>query len=141
MLKRDAIVPKNSTFEKNVIHLMDKNVMESESYYLTHKTLYQMENKVQLPNATAILVLGICSIVFGCVLVGLVCGIIGLVLSSKSLRLYKEDPNKYEGYGTVNAGRIMSIIGVVLGSLYTLYFLIVLVFLGAMLPWSSLMNV
>ena len=32
----------------------------------------------KLPNATAVLILGICSILFGCVFVGFICGIIGL---------------------------------------------------------------
>jgi len=78
-----------------------------------------------LPNATAVLVLGICSIVFGCVFVGLVCGIIGIALSGKGRKLYKDNPNLYDGYGSLNAGFIMSIIGTVLGGLYILYVIVV----------------
>jgi hypothetical protein len=81
--------------------------------------------KQTLPNATAVLVLGICSIAFGCVFVGLVLGIVGIALSSKGRKLYKEDPNAYEGWGSLNAGFIMSIIGTVLGGLYVLYVLVV----------------
>ena len=86
--------------------------------------------KTMLPNATAVLVLGICSIVFSCLFVGLILGIIGLVLASKGRALYRVSPNMYEGYGQLNAGWIMSIIGTVLGGLYILYVLIVLIFVG-----------
>lgn len=87
--------------------------------------------KAMLPNATAVLVLGICSIVFGCLFVGLVLGIIGLVLGNKSRKLYKENPAIWDGYSQLNAGWIMSIIGLVIGGLYTIYYVIVLVFIGA----------
>lgn len=98
-----------------------------------------MEDKQQLPNSTATLVLGICSIVFGCFFVGFILGIIGLTISGKSKRLYLQNPNNYNGYGALNAGRIMSIIGVVLGSIYILYYIIVVVIIGtASLPWLEL---
>jgi hypothetical protein len=81
--------------------------------------------KQTLPNATAVLVLGICSIVFGCFFVGLVLGIVGIALSGKGRKMYQADPNIYEGYGSLNAGFIMSIIGTVLGGIYVLYFFII----------------
>ena len=81
--------------------------------------------KQPLPNATAVLVLGICSIVFGCFFVGLVLGIIGIVLAGKPRKLYKDDPTLYDGYGSLNAGFIMSIIGTILGGLYILYVVVV----------------
>ncbi|MGZ8537929.1 MAG: CCC motif membrane protein [Flavisolibacter sp.] len=80
--------------------------------------------KQPLPNATAVLVLGICAIVFSCFFIGLICGIIGLVLAQKGRAMYRENPNLYEGYGQLNAGWIMSIIGVILGGLYVIYALI-----------------
>lgn len=86
--------------------------------------------KVQLPNATAVLVLGICAIVFSCFFVGLITGIIGIVLGNKSKKLYKESPNMYEGYGQLNAGYIMSIIGTAIAALYVVYFIIVVAILG-----------
>lgn len=87
-------------------------------------------SKLPLPNATAVLVLGICSIVFGCFFIGLILGIIGLVLSAPGRKLYKENPNLYEGFGQLNAGYIMSIIGIVLGGLYTLYYIILVLIIG-----------
>ncbi|MFW5707571.1 MAG: CCC motif membrane protein [Bacteroidota bacterium] len=89
-----------------------------------------MENRQMLPNATAVLVLGICSIVFSCFFVGLVLGIVGLTLSAKGRKLYKENPLAYEGYGQLNAGWIMSIIGTVLAGLYLLYWLVIVAILG-----------
>jgi hypothetical protein len=81
----------------------------------------QFQPKSELPNATAVLVLGICSIVFSCFFIGLICGIIGLVLAGKGRVMYRENPNLYANYGQLNAGWIMSIIGVILGGLYVVY--------------------
>ena len=86
--------------------------------------------KPMLPNATTVLVLGICSIVFSCFFVGLILGIIGIVLSGKGRKLYKDTPTAYEGWGQLNAGYIMSIIGTALGALYAVYWLIWVVILG-----------
>jgi hypothetical protein len=94
-----------------------------------------MENQYQqtggprptLPNATASLVLGICSIVLACAYVGLICGIIGLVISSKGRQLHRENSNGYEGWGQLNAGWIMSIIGTILGAIAIIW----LIFVGA----------
>jgi len=81
--------------------------------------------KQSLPNATAVLVLGICSLVFSCFLVGVILGIIGIALSGKGRKLYKESPELYDGYGSLNAGFIMSIIGTALGGLTILYWAVV----------------
>jgi hypothetical protein len=88
-------------------------------------------SKPVLPNATTVLVLGICSIVFSCFFVGLVLGIIGIVLSNKGRALYKASPTMYEGYGQLNAGFIMSIIGTSLGALYVIYWIIWVMILGS----------
>ena len=89
-----------------------------------------MNQKQSLPNSTAVLVLGICSIVFGCFFVGLILGIIGISLSSKGRRMFKDNPDIYEGYGSLNAGFIMSIIGTVLSGLYIFYWIIAVAILG-----------
>jgi hypothetical protein len=89
-----------------------------------------METKQTLPNSTAVLVLGICSIVFGCFFVGLILGIIGLNLGGKGRKMYSANPELYDGYGALNAGWIMSIIGTILGGLYTIYWVLVVLILG-----------
>ena len=71
--------------------------------------------QMDVPNATATLVLGICSIVL-CGL-GPILGTIALVLGSSGKRAYEADPGMYrEGsYKNLNAGRICGIIGICLG--------------------------
>lgn len=92
-----------------------------------------MENQSQrpLPNATAVLVLGIVSIV-GCFcygIPGLVCGIISVVLSGKDLKLYNADPSLYTpgSLSNLKSGRICGIIGMSLSAAY-LAFLIIYIF-------------
>lgn len=92
-----------------------------------------MNQQQQLPNATTALVMGILSIVLGCGVLGLIFGIIGLVVSKEGKRLHEEQPDMYLGYGNLNAGRIMSIIGIVLGGLSLLYLIIVLIIGGSIL--------
>jgi hypothetical protein len=82
------------------------------------------QTKQQLPNASATLVLGILSVITGCSIIGLILGIIGLAISSKDKKMYDENPTAYAGYGNLNAGRILSIIGIVLGGLIILYLVI-----------------
>ena len=100
-----------------------------------------MEQKQQLPNAVAVLVLGICSIVINCYGVGLILGIIGLALSSQGRRMYKENPTAYDGWGNLNAGFIMSIIGVVIGALWAFFWIFVVDIMGgSAYSFSHIMN-
>lgn len=90
---------------------------------------------VNLPNATAALVLGIISLVgalcYG--IVGVICGIIGLVLANKDRKLYQATPELYSSssYSTLNAGRVCSLIGLILGSLVVLIMIFYIIFFGA----------
>ncbi len=100
-----------------------------------------------LPNATAVLVLGILSIVlcFCYGVVGVILGIIALVLSGKASKLYKSSPSSYteSSYKNMKAGRVCAIIGLSLSSLYLLYFIVVISFYGAILtsmPWEQILN-
>jgi hypothetical protein len=78
--------------------------------------------KQKLPNSTAILVLGILSILTCCCwgIIGLSLGIVALILAKKDLILYYEKPEQYEGIANINTGRILAIIGIVLSSIYLL---------------------
>ncbi|HZH97108.1 MAG TPA: DUF4190 domain-containing protein [Flavisolibacter sp.] len=78
-----------------------------------------------LPNATAVLVLGILSIVF-C----FICGIVALVLSSGDKRLYHQEPHLYTSasYELLRAGRICSIIGICITGTIFLIWAIMVVF-------------
>jgi hypothetical protein len=82
-----------------------------------------------LPNATAVLVLGILSIVtcFLYGIPGLVMGIIALYLHKSDRELYQRDPNRYaQSYQNSNAGKICAIIGVSLSGLFLLYIIMAL---------------
>ncbi len=54
-------------------------------------------NPQNLPNATATLVLGIISIIgsFCYGIIGLICGIVGLILANKDRSLYRASPDLY----------------------------------------------
>ncbi len=89
-----------------------------------------------LPNATASLVLGIISIVgaFCYGVVGVICGIIGLVLANKDRKLYQAAPEMYASasYSTSNSGRVCSIIGLILGGIFLLFMIIWFVMFGSL---------
>jgi len=93
----------------------------------------QQEGVIQpLPNSTAVLVLGIISIVavfctYG--ILGIALGIIGLVLAGNPMKLYSEHPEKYTeaSYKNLKAGRICSIIGLSLGGLFILLGILALI--------------
>ncbi len=100
--------------------------------------------KQNAPYAVAALVLGICSLLFGCFFVGLVCGIVGLVLANKGLATYQTNPDLYSGYGMLKAGKITSILGIIFGAIYVFYYIIAVVILGAAgfawLDWMSMFS-
>jgi hypothetical protein len=96
-----------------------------------------VNQKRPLPNSAATLVLGILSIVLGCG-VGFILGIIGLVISKEGKTIYLQDPDKYTGYNNLNAGRILCIIGLVMGGVAIVIFLTIISIGGAVL--SSLIG-
>ncbi len=99
-----------------------------------------------LPNAVAVLVLGICSIFPGCFcagLIGIACGIIALVLAKKDLALYNANPGDYNpaSYSNLKAGRVCAIVGLSLSTLVLLFYIVYIAILGAafsMIPWSEM---
>jgi sugar phosphate permease len=110
--------------------------------------IFNTPGRPELPNATAILVLGIISIV-GCFCygtVGLICGIIAMVLASKAKKLVEINPDMYSEGSVKNmkAGRTCAIIGLILSALCLLFFIAYLVFFGTVLmssgEWQELMN-
>lgn len=98
------------------------------------EVLDQQPGQKKLPNATGVLVLGILSLVFTCCNpVGLILGIIGLVISREGKRAYEANPSDYKDYGNLNAGRIMSIIGIVIGGILIIWSIVYFLITGAML--------
>ncbi len=108
---------------------------------------FNAQGPIQVPNSTAVLVLGILSIVL-CVcygIVGLVLGIIALVLSSKAKALYYENSSAYSlsSFNNMKAGRVCAIIGTCLSAAYFLFVIFYLIFVGTMLstvPWQNLQH-
>lgn len=82
-----------------------------------------------VPNATAILILGICSIVF-CGL-GPILGTIAMVLAKKSKAEYEANPGAYDPgtLGSVKTGRICGIIGLCVGILAWIFMVCYFIFL------------
>ncbi len=79
--------------------------------------------KQKLPNATAVLILGILSILTCCCwgVIGLILGIVALILAKKDTILYIQNPESYEGYSNINTGKVLAVIGIILSSLYLLF--------------------
>lgn len=93
--------------------------------------------KQKLPNAVAVLVLGIISIPACCFYGGgLIFSIIALVLAKKDRALYAANPEGYEGYSNLNTGRILAIIGLVLSILYILMMIAFVVMFG----WAAMQD-
>lgn len=88
-----------------------------------------------LPNATAVLVLGILSIITCCCFYGLlslVLGIIALVLSKKDIALYLANAGMYtEGsYKNLKAGRVCAIIGLVFSAIIIIACIVFISYFG-----------
>lgn len=83
---------------------------------------YQMPGSArqQIPGATPALVLGILSIVFSGPIIGIVLAAIGLVNARKGRAAVAANPAYYGDTGTLTAGYVCSIIGIVLGCLTTI---------------------
>lgn len=103
----------------------------------------QLNNPLQqrpLPNSTAVLVLGILSIVtcFCYGILGLILGIIAMVLAGKDKSLYASLPDEFTqgSLKNLNAGRICAIIGIILSLLY----LVMIIAFIAMLGFDALGN-
>jgi hypothetical protein len=87
--------------------------------------------KQTLPNATAVLVLGILSIPGCCFYgIGLILGIIALVLASSDKKLYVTNPDLYSNYSNLNLGRILAIIGIAISLVYIILMIFMVVYFG-----------
>lgn len=85
-----------------------------------------------LPDATAVLVLGILGILgsFCYGIFGLILGIVALAISGRSMRLLRESPGSYShsSISNLKAGRICAIVGLVISGIYLLVLLAVVAF-------------
>ena len=90
-----------------------------------------MENQ-KLPNATAVLILGIFSILTCCCygIFSIILGVVALVLANKDTKLYAKNPSVYTNYNNLKIGKILSIIGISLGVIYLIYVIVLFTTLG-----------
>ena len=109
----------------------------------SQQSIFTPQSQPPLPNATAILVLGILSLVlcFCYGIFGLACGIIAIVMAKKDMALYNASPGFYStsSFNNVKAGRICAIIGVCLSAAYIIAIVVYLVIFGAAIlshPWT-----
>jgi len=90
--------------------------------------------KIDLPNSTIILVLGILSIVCCCGygVPGVILGIIALILAKSATNLYVANPGKFtEGsYKNMNAGKICAWIGLSLSIVFLVTIIITVYTIG-----------
>lgn len=95
--------------------------------------------KQKLPNSTAVLVLGIVSIVLSCCcsIFGSILGIVGLVLAKNATKLYNENPNQYDGFNNVKTGKILNIIGIILGLVMVIVTIVQIMAMGG---WDAYME-
>lgn len=93
-----------------------------------------MENR-KLPNVTISLVLGIISFIACCFTSGfggVVLSGIALFLANKDKKIAGDNADEYENYGQLKTARIIAIIGLVLGALMVIAFIVMLVIFGGM---------
>jgi len=76
--------------------------------------------KQKLPNANAVLILGILSILGCCCygILGVILGAVALVLAKKDMELYRAQPELYSNYSNLNTGRILAIVGLSISAIY-----------------------
>ena len=90
-----------------------------------------MENN-KLPHANIVLALGILSVIT-CIcygIFGIIFGVIALVLAQKDMKLDRSNDIVYTNYQTVNIGRVLAIIGIVLGVLFIIMIIWVISIVG-----------
>ncbi len=99
--------------------------MEERSIFDRPNQPFNMQQPLQ--NATAVLVLGILSIVICGV--GLILGIIAIVLANKDLRMYNASPDIYTigSYNNLKAGKTCGIIGAILSGLLILVYAVLII--------------
>ncbi|MFM2249450.1 MAG: hypothetical protein RLZZ358_377 [Bacteroidota bacterium] len=108
-----------------------------------------MENinkQVELPNHTAVMILGILSILTCCCygIPGLIMGIVAISLAASSKKLFQENPENYTSGSLKNleTGRICAIVGISLSAVYFLYVIAMFFIYGmaalSTMPWDQL---
>lgn len=103
-------------------------------YIKEEATIFPDYQPRPLPNSTAVLVLGILSILGCCCyfFTGLILSIIALYLARKDEKLYRANPYAYTpaSYSNLKAGRICAIVGLVLFGILLLLYIVAIAMFG-----------
>lgn len=86
----------------------------------------------KLPNANTILILSILSVITCCLygVVGIVLAIVALQKAKKEEQLYWESPGQYQSLGTIQAARVIAVIGITLSTIYLIFTLYIWIVVG-----------
>ncbi|KPM31710.1 Putative integral membrane protein [Croceitalea dokdonensis DOKDO 023] len=92
----------------------------------------------KLPNSTLVLVFGILSLVTFCCygIFGVLFGLLAIILGNAALKKHKENPGMYIGEGNAKIGRILGILGLILGLALILF----VVWLISIIGWDVIMT-
>ena len=91
----------------------------------------------KLPNETLIIILSIFGIVCcWCFGLGLIPAVIALVLAMKAQKIYNEQPENYSNISTIKTGKILAIVGIVLG----LYSIGSVIYQFSTIGWDAMME-
>ncbi len=96
-----------------------------------HFILTHMKTQ-KLPNANTILILSILSVITCCLygIVGIVLAIVTLQKAKKEEQLYWESPEQYQSLGTIQAARVIAVIGITLSTIYLIFTLYIWIVVG-----------
>lgn len=104
-------------------------------------------DKQSLPYSTAVLVLGILSIIscFCYGLLGIILGVTALILASKSNKVYRSNPSNYSdvSYKNMKAGKVCAIVGLSLSAVYFIVFIGFITLISSAFintPWMELVE-
>lgn len=110
---------------------VDDNTNSSEYGKASQEYVHRRDEKIEkqpqtVPNAVTSLVLGILSILlFRLLFLGVILGFVGLYKANKGLKEYKEQPELYKGYGMLIAGKILSLISIIIFGIVILILLLI----------------
>ena len=117
----------------------DMNTPDQEGTQSQTPTNNSTSQQIDIPNFNTIYWLGICSLIglFCCGCANIICAIIALIMASQATKLYNENPEKYteSSFKKIKTGKTCSIIGIVLGVLFTIVYFIINVASAAYDPY------
>ena len=98
-----------------------------------------------LPNSTAILILGILSIIFSIwyvSIIGVILSVVALVLSGRDMALYASNPSRYalSSYNNMKAGRICAFIGLTVAIIFFVIIMLIIFGILATMPFWGMID-